>query len=115
MRQNSLGVLEQLQRQKSAPPIPGKPTAKWSFVAGILSVLAIALVWFALRSSRIQSAHRSTLAHSEMAVSDVHPQKTSITIPVLPGRTEAYTAGGARPGASHVSTQPEPLPEKRDS
>jgi RND family efflux transporter MFP subunit len=91
MRQNSSGVLEEFQRQKSAPPIPGKPTAKWSFVAGILIVLAIALVGFALRSSRIHSAHRSTLADSELAVSVVHPQKTSITIPVLPGQTEAYT------------------------
>jgi RND family efflux transporter MFP subunit len=91
MSQNGLGVLEELQRQKSAPPIPWKPTAKWSFVAGILIFLAIALVGFALRSSRIRSAHRSTLADSEMAVSVVHPQKTSITIPVLPGETEAYT------------------------
>ncbi|MBV8275485.1 MAG: efflux RND transporter periplasmic adaptor subunit [Verrucomicrobia bacterium] len=91
MSQNSLGVLDELQRQKSAPPISGKPTARWSFVAGILIVFAIALVGFAWRSSRIRSAHRSTLADSEMAVSVVHPQKTSITIPVLPGQTKAYT------------------------
>jgi hypothetical protein len=91
MRQNSSGVLEEFQRQKSAPPIPGKPTAKWSFVAGILIVLAIALVGFALRSSRIRSAHRSTLADSEMAVSVVHPQKTSITIPVIAGNSGDLT------------------------
>jgi RND family efflux transporter MFP subunit len=90
MSQKSLGVLE-LETQKDPPHNARKPRAKWPFLAGILIVFVIALVWFQLRSSRRQAASQRPIAKSEMAVTVVHPQKTSITIPVLPGQTEAYT------------------------
>ena len=90
MSQKSLGVLE-LERQKDPPHNAGKPRAKWPFLAGILIVFVIALVWFQLRSSRRQAAGQRPIAKLEMPVTVVHPQKTSITIPVLPGQTEAYT------------------------
>jgi RND family efflux transporter MFP subunit len=90
MSQKSLGVLE-LERQKDPAHNARKPRAKWPFLAGILIVFVIALVWFQLRSSRRQAAGQRPIAKSEMAVTVVHPQKTSITIPVLPGQTEAYT------------------------
>jgi RND family efflux transporter MFP subunit len=90
MSQKSLGVLE-LERQKDPAHNARKPRAKWPFLAGILIVFVIALVWFQLRSSRSQAAGQRPIAKSEMAVTVVHPQKTSITIPVLPGQTEAYT------------------------
>jgi multidrug efflux pump subunit AcrA (membrane-fusion protein) len=90
MSQKSLGVLE-LERQKDPPHNARKPRAKWPFLAGILIVFVTALVWFQLRSSRRQAPGQGPIAKSEMAVTVVHPQKTSITIPVLPGQTEAYT------------------------
>ncbi|HYY31302.1 MAG TPA: efflux RND transporter periplasmic adaptor subunit [Chthoniobacterales bacterium] len=90
MSQESFGVLE-LQKQTNAPQNTKKPKAKWPFVAGIIIVIAIALIGFALRSSRTRSSGQRPLADSQMAVTVVHPQATSVTIPVLPGQTEAYT------------------------
>jgi RND family efflux transporter MFP subunit len=89
MSQGSLDVVE-VQEFK---PIPrgGKKRAKWPFLAAVVVIVTLAATAVELRSSKTQAIQQQLNGADEMAVSTVHPQKEPITIPVLPGQTEAYT------------------------
>jgi multidrug efflux pump subunit AcrA (membrane-fusion protein) len=72
------------------PKSPGKEEEN-SLLAGALVLIALALIGVELRSSKTRAVRQSSQAATELAVTVVHPQKASITIPALPGQTEAYT------------------------
>jgi RND family efflux transporter MFP subunit len=88
MSQDTLGAVE-VQESKAAPKIAGKRRKKFSFLAG--AVVLIALAAIGIWATRRQSIEPQSAKATEMTVTVVHPQKVPITIPVLPGRTEAYT------------------------
>ena len=73
------------------PPIARKRKIKFSFLAGAVLLIALAAIGVEMRSSRTQPIQQHANKAAEMSVAVVHPQKASITIPVLPGQTEAYT------------------------
>jgi RND family efflux transporter MFP subunit len=90
MTQANLDVVE-IQEHKSVPHITRKRRRKFSFLAGAVVLIALAVVGVELRSSRTQAVRQPSRPAAEMTVTVIHPQKASITIPVLPGQTEAYT------------------------
>jgi RND family efflux transporter MFP subunit len=90
MSQFDLGVVE-IQERKSVPHIARKSRRKFSFLPGAVVLIALAAIGIELRSSRTQPSQRLSNKAAEMTVTVVHPQKASITIPVLPGQTQAYT------------------------
>ena len=73
------------------PPIARKRKIKFSFLVGAVLLIALAAIGVEMRSSRTQPIQQHANKAAEMSVAVVHPQKASITIPVLPGQTEAYT------------------------
>jgi RND family efflux transporter MFP subunit len=90
MSESNSGVVE-IQERKSVSPVAGKGRRQFSFLAGAVVLIALAAIGIALRSSRTQPIRSHTNQAAEMAVTVVLPQKASITIPVLPGQTQAYT------------------------
>jgi RND family efflux transporter MFP subunit len=90
MSQGNLGAVE-IQERKAVPPIARKRKIKFSFLAGAVLLIALAAIGVEMRSSRTQPIQQRANKAAEMSVAVVHPQKASITIPVLPGQTEAYT------------------------
>jgi RND family efflux transporter MFP subunit len=90
MSQGNLGAVE-IQERKAVPQIGRKRKIKFSFLAGAVLLIALAAIGVEMRSSRTQPIHQHANKAAEMSVAVVHPQKASITIPVLPGQTEAYT------------------------
>src|SRR6202521_1702760 len=80
-----------IQEHKAVPPIARKARRKFPFLAGAVVLIALAAIGVAMRASRTQSIQGHSDTATEMTVTVVHPQKASIEIPVLPGRTEAYT------------------------
>jgi RND family efflux transporter MFP subunit len=90
MSQGNLGAVE-IQERKDVPPIARKRKIKFSFLAGAVLLIALAAIGVEMRSSRTQPIQQHANKAAEMSVAVVHPQKASITIPVLPGQTEAYT------------------------
>jgi RND family efflux transporter MFP subunit len=88
MSQDTLGAVE-IQESKAAPKIAGKGKKLFSFLAGAVGLIALAAIGIEMLATRRQSIQPQSA--TEMTVTVVHPQKVSITIPVLPGRTEAYT------------------------
>jgi RND family efflux transporter MFP subunit len=90
MSQDTLGTVE-IQEHKAAPKIAGKRKKKFSFLAGTVVLIALAAIGVEMRATRRQSIQGHSDRATEMTVTVVHPQKASITIPVLPGRTQAYT------------------------
>jgi RND family efflux transporter MFP subunit len=90
MSQSHIGVVE-IQEQKSASAIAGKGKRQLSFLAGAVVLIALVVIGIELRSSRTQPMQPDANKAAEMAVTVVHPQKALITIPMLPGETQAYT------------------------
>jgi RND family efflux transporter MFP subunit len=90
MSQSHIGVVE-IQEQKFASAIAGKGKRQLSFLAGAVVLIALVVIGIELRSSRTQPMQPDANKAAEMAVTVVHPQKALITIPVLPGETQAYT------------------------
>jgi RND family efflux transporter MFP subunit len=90
MGQANFGVVE-IQEPKSAPQKAAKRRKKFPFLAGAVGLVALVAIGVEIWSSRTQSIQQQSNVNAEMTVSVVHPQKASITIPVLPGQTEAYT------------------------
>jgi RND family efflux transporter MFP subunit len=88
MSQDNLGAVE-IQERTAVPQIRRKRKMNFSFPAGAVVLIALAAIGVEMRSSRTQPIQQHKAA--EMTVAVVHPQKASITIPVLPGQTEAYT------------------------
>jgi RND family efflux transporter MFP subunit len=90
MSQDTLGAVE-TQEGKAAPKIVRKRKREFSFLAGAVVLIALAAVVAKMTAPRTQPVQGHSDDAAEMTVTVVHPQKTSISIPVLPGRTEAYT------------------------
>jgi RND family efflux transporter MFP subunit len=90
MSQDALGAVE-IQDRKAAPKIAGKRKKEFSLLAGAVVLIALAAVVVEMPASRTQPVQQHSDSAAVMTVTVVHPQKASITIPVLPGRTEAYT------------------------
>jgi RND family efflux transporter MFP subunit len=90
MSQDTLGAVE-IQEGKAAPKMVRKRKREFSFLAGAVVLIALAAVVAKLTAPRTQPVQGHSDDAAEMTVTVVHPQKASISIPVLPGRTEAYT------------------------
>ena len=90
MSQGSLDVVE-VQELESIPKKARKRRTKLPFVAGTVVLIAFAVIGVELRSSRTRQFQKHSNKAAETTVTVVHPQKASITIPVLPAQTEAYT------------------------
>src|SRR6202035_5070048 len=90
MSEGNLPVAE-IQEREAVPQLVKKRRIRLPFLAGAIVLVALAAIGIGLWSSRTQSIQPHSEKAAEMAVSVVHPQKVSITIPVLPGQTEAYT------------------------
>jgi len=90
MSQNTLGAVE-IREGKAAPKIVRKRKREFSFLAGAVVLIALAAVVAKMPAPRTQRVQGHSDDAAEMAVTVVHPQKAPISIPVLPGRTEAYT------------------------
>jgi RND family efflux transporter MFP subunit len=90
MSQGDLGVAEITERE-AVPQIARKRKPKFFFLAGAVVLIALAAIGVEMRSSIIHRTQQHSNRAAEMTVTVVHPQKASITIPVLPGQTEAYT------------------------
>jgi hypothetical protein len=86
-----LGVVE-IQEHKSVSQIARKSRRKFSFLAGAVVLIALATIGVEMRATRTQPIQQHSNKAAESTVTVVHPQKAWITIPVLPGQTEAYTA-----------------------
>jgi RND family efflux transporter MFP subunit len=90
MSEGNLGVAE-INERKAVPQIARKGKIKFSFLAGAVVLIALAAIGIEMRFSITQPTQQHSNTAAEMTVTVVHPQKASITIPVLPGQTEAYT------------------------
>src|SRR5271166_1980990 len=90
MSQGSLDIVE-IQEHKSAPRIARKRRIEFPFLAGAVVLIGLAVIGVQVRSSRTQAIRQRSQPADEMTVNVVQPQKASITIPLLPGQTEAYT------------------------
>ena len=87
----SQGNVVEFQEHKSVPQNAGKRRIKFYFLAGAVGLIALAAIGIEARFSRTQSIQQHPNKAAESTVTVVHPQKASITIPVLPGQTQAYT------------------------
>ena len=90
MSQGNLGVVETNERE-AVPQLARERKIKFSFSAGAVVLIALAAIGVEMRFPRTQPIQQHSNKAAEMSVSVVHPQKESITIPVVPGQTEAYT------------------------
>lgn len=90
MSQDTLGAVE-IREGKAAPKIVRKRKREFSFLAGAVVLIALAAVVAKMPAPRTQPVQGHSDDAAEMTVTVVHPQKAPISIPVLPGRTEAYT------------------------
>jgi RND family efflux transporter MFP subunit len=85
------GSVVEIQERKSVPATARKGRVNLSFAAGAVVLVALAAFGVELRFARAHKIQRHSNKPVEMTVTVVHPQKASVTIPVLPGQTEAYT------------------------
>lgn len=85
-----MGVVE-IQEREAVPQIVGKRKVRFSFLARAIVLVALAAIGVVMRSSLTQPIQQHSNKAAETTVTIVYPQKASITIPVLPGQTAAYT------------------------
>jgi RND family efflux transporter MFP subunit len=90
MSEGNLAAAE-IHEREAAPHIVKKRRIRFPFLAGAIVLVALAAIGLRWRPSGTQSIQPHSDKAAEMTVAVVHPKKASITIPVLPGRTEAYT------------------------
>src|SRR5262249_50831680 len=90
MSQGNLGIVETNERE-AVPQLARERKIKFSFSAGAVVLIALAAIGVEMRSPRTQPIQQHSNKAAEMSVTVVHPRKASITIPVVPGQTEAYT------------------------
>ena len=84
-------AVAEIQEREAVPQIPRKKRIKIFLLAGVVALIALAAIGIELRSSRTQSIQPHSNKAAEIFVTVVHPRKASMTIPVLPGQTQAYT------------------------
>jgi RND family efflux transporter MFP subunit len=90
MSEGNLAVAE-VQEREAAPQIVKERKLRVPFLAGAIVLVALAALGIESWFSRTQPIQERSNKDAEMTVTVVHPQKASITIPVLPGQTQAYT------------------------
>jgi RND family efflux transporter MFP subunit len=90
MSEGNLAVAE-IQEREAASLIVKKRKVRLPFLAGAILLFGLAALGIELWFSQAQPIHQHSNKATEMTVTVVHPQKASITIPVLPGQTQAYT------------------------
>ena len=90
MNEGNLGVAE-INEREAVPQIARKRKPKFSLLAGAVVLIALAATGVEMRSSIVHRTQQHANKADVMTVTVVHPEKKSITIPVLPGQTEAYT------------------------
>jgi RND family efflux transporter MFP subunit len=90
MSQDASGAVE-FQERKAAPQIASKRKKGFSYLAGSLVLMALTLIGVEMHTPRRQPIERHSDTAPLMTVTVIHPQKASVTIPVLPARTQAYT------------------------
>jgi RND family efflux transporter MFP subunit len=91
MSQANLYAVEVQEKEKSVPQGPRTRRPRSPFLAGAVLLVALAIIAVAVWSSKTKPLGQHANKAAEMAVTVVNPQKAAITIPVLPGQTEAYT------------------------
>ena len=91
MSQANSYAVEIQEAEKSVPQSPRTRRPRSPFLAGIVVLVALAMIGVVVWSSKTRSLQQHPYKPAEMTVTVVHPQKAAITIPVLPGQTEAYT------------------------
>jgi RND family efflux transporter MFP subunit len=91
MSQAILYAAEVQEKEKSVPQGPRTRRPRSPFLAGVVVLVALAIIAVAVWSSKTKPLEQHANKGAEMAVTVVNPQKAAITIPVLPGQTEAYT------------------------
>jgi RND family efflux transporter MFP subunit len=90
MSEGNLAVAE-IHVREAVPQIGKKRKLRFSFLAGAIVLVALASIGIESWFSRTQPIQQHSNKAAEMTVTVVLPQKASITIPVLPGQTQAYT------------------------
>jgi RND family efflux transporter MFP subunit len=90
MSEGNLAVAE-IQEREAASQIVKKRKLRLPFLAGTVVLIALATLGIESWFSRTQPIQQGSNEDAEMTVTVVQPQKASITIPVLPGQTQAYT------------------------
>jgi RND family efflux transporter MFP subunit len=88
--EGNLAVAE-IHEREAVPQIGKKRKLRFSFLAGVIVLVALASIGIESWFSRTQPIQQHSNKAAEMTVTVVLPQKASITIPVLPGQTQAYT------------------------
>jgi RND family efflux transporter MFP subunit len=84
-------AVAEIQERAAVPKIPGKKRRRFFLLAWVVALIAFASIGIEVRSSRTQSIQPHSNKAPEITVTIAHPGKVSITIPVLPGQTQAYT------------------------
>ncbi len=84
-------VAAEIHEREAVRPNVQKRKLRLTLLAGAVVLFALAALGIELWFSRTQPIQQHSNKVSEMTVTVVHPQKASITIPVLPGQTQAYT------------------------
>src|ERR1700722_11758115 len=90
MSEGNLTVAE-IQERAAVPPMVKKKKPRFFLLTGAILLVALATVWMVKRSWPAKPVQPQANQTTELTVTVVHPQKASITIPVLPGQTQAYT------------------------
>jgi RND family efflux transporter MFP subunit len=90
MSQANLGGVE-IQERNAVPQVARKRKIIFFSLPAAAVLIALAAIKVDTPSSTTQSTQPHSTSAAPTTVTVVHPQKASITIPVLPGQTEAYT------------------------
>jgi RND family efflux transporter MFP subunit len=90
MSEGNVAVAE-IQEREAVPHTVKKRRMRFPFLVGAILLVALAALGIGRWFSGTQSNQPHSDKAAEMTVTVVYPQKELITIPVLPGQTEAYT------------------------
>jgi RND family efflux transporter MFP subunit len=84
-------VAAEIHEREAVRPNAQKRKLRLPTLAGAIVLIAFAAIGIVSWVSRTQPIQQHSNKVTEMTVTVVHPEKASITIPVLPGQTQAYT------------------------
>ena len=84
-------VAAEVHEREAVRPNVQKRKLRLTLLAGAVVLFALAALGIELWFSRTRPIQQHSNKVFEMTVTAVHPQKALITIPVLPGETQAYT------------------------
>jgi RND family efflux transporter MFP subunit len=81
----------EIQEEKSVAQIPRKGKVQFPLRIGALLLVVLAVLGVEVWSSRTEHLQQHANKSAAMTVTVVRPQKALVTVPELPGQTEAYT------------------------